>query len=210
VRQIGCAVLVVLLALVALVASRVRFVSAGQGASTHVAPRPAASPAAGAVLLLTLPSPAPSLPPGQLAVPVAGVLREAIRDSWGDPRGGGTRGHHGTDIPAPAGTLVTAAAPGTIAKLFQSHDGGTTLYERSADGQWIYYYAHLSGYVAGTHEGQAVKTGDPIAYVGDTGDAGPGNFHLHFGLSHVAPGQGWWQGTDVDPYPLLAGKPAPR
>ncbi len=62
----------------------------------------------------------------------------------------------------------------------------------------------------GLHEGQAVKTGDPIGFVGDTGDAGPGNFHLHFGMQKMLPTDGWWQGEAINPFPLLAGRPARR
>ena len=145
-----------------------------------------------------------------LAMPVAGMPREAVTESWGDPRENGLREHHGTDIMAPGGTLVTAAAPGTIEKLFQSAAGGTTLYVRSPDRRWVYYYAHLSGYAPGVQEGEAVKVGDPLGYVGDTGNAGAGNFHLHFGLAHAAPEQHWYQAQDVDPYPYLAGKPSSR
>ncbi|RZL52191.1 MAG: M23 family metallopeptidase [Sphingomonas sp.] len=141
-----------------------------------------------------------------LAVPVAGVRRETIVDSWMDPRGGGTRGHHGTDIPAAAGTPVIAAAPGTVEKLFQSNLGGTTAYVRSFDRRWIYYYAHLAGYAPGLHEGQVLKAGQPIGYVGDTGDAGAGNYHLHFGLQRMQPAERWHQGEDVDPYPMLAAR----
>lgn len=148
------------------------------------------------------------VPPGMLAVPVAGVGRDQITDSWNDARGGGTRGHHGTDIMAPAGTSVVAAAPGRIDKLFQSNLGGTTLYVRSIDGAWTYYYAHLAAYAPGVREGQMVKAGDPIGYVGDTGDAGAGNYHLHFGITRMARGQRWWEGENVNPYPLLAGKGA--
>jgi peptidoglycan LD-endopeptidase LytH len=210
-RQIGCAALIVVLAVVGFLATRVRFVSpAGQGATRALAAPPATPvPQPSATLSMpTLPMPGgtPSTTPPSLAVPVQGVARSSISDSWGDARDGGTRQHHGTDIMAPSGTLVTAAAPGTIEKLFQSNQGGTTLYERSADGGWVYYYAHLSGYAPGVHEGQAVKTGDALGYVGDTGDAGPGNFHLHFGLSQVGPGQKWYQGQDVNPYPFLHGR----
>ena len=141
---------------------------------------------------------------GQLVVPVTGVARGSLRDDWGDPREGGTRMHHGTDIPAPARTLVVAAAPGVVEKLFQSARGGTTLYVRSTDRRWTYYYAHLSGYAANVREGLAVRAGDPLGYVGDTGDAGVGNFHLHFGLTRMRADEHWWQGEDVDPYPLLA------
>jgi peptidoglycan LD-endopeptidase LytH len=141
---------------------------------------------------------------GLLDVPVAGVGRTQLRDNWGDPREVGARLHHGLDIPAPGGTRVIAAGAGTVEKLFTSVKGGLTLYERSADGAWEYYYAHLSGYAPGVHEGKPVRAGDLLAFVGDTGDAGPGNTHLHFGLTRMAPGERWWQGEDVDPYTHLA------
>lgn len=145
-----------------------------------------------------------------LAVPVQGVRRETIRDSWGDPRDNGLRLHHGTDLMAPAGTPILAAAPGTVEKLWASAAGGTTLYVRSPARTWTYYYAHLAGYAPGLHEGQPIATGQVLGYVGDTGNAGAGNFHLHFGLSRTTPAQHWYQGEDVDPYPYLAGKPLPR
>ena len=148
--------------------------------------------------------------PGALAVPVAGYPRAAIKDNWGDARGGGTRQHHGTDIMAPAGARVVAVAPGVIEKLFQSRLGGTTLYLRSADRRWIYYYAHLAGYAPGVVEGMRVATGDPLAFVGDTGDAGPGNYHLHFGMQRMRPTERWYQGEDVNPFPMLAAGGAGR
>lgn len=154
------------------------------------------------------PAPAGPLQPGELiAVPVGGVARAAIQDNWGDPRDNGLRAHHGTDIMAPGGTPVTAAAPGTVEKLWESKAGGTTLYVRSPGRDWTYYYAHLSGYAPGVREGLVVKVGDPLGYVGDTGNAGVGNFHLHFGMARTTSDQRWYQGEDVDPYPYLSGKP---
>ena len=149
-----------------------------------------------------------AVPQGLLAVPVVGVRRDQIADSWNDARGSGTRGHHGVDIMAPAGTSVVAAAPGRVEKLFQSNLGGTTLYVRSADAKITYYYAHLAAYAPGVHEGQVVRAGDPLGYVGDTGDAGAGNYHLHFGITRMSPGQRWWEGENVNPYPLLAARGA--
>ena len=140
-----------------------------------------------------------------LAVPVAGVARSQIVDSWGQARGEG-RQHHGTDIMAPGGTPVLAAASGTVEKLFESRLGGTTLYQRSPDGRWTFYYAHLQGYAPGVHEGQAVRAGDVLGYVGDTGDAGPGNYHLHFSTARLRPDQRWWEGEDVNAYPMLRGR----
>jgi len=146
-----------------------------------------------------------------LIVPVAGVDPARLRSNWGEARGGGARGHQGLDVMAPAGTPVIAAADGTVEKLyFSKGGGGVALYQRSADGHWMFYYAHLRGYAPGIAEGKSVRTGETIAYVGDTGNAGTGNFHLHFGVARMAPGEGWWRGTPVDPYPLLAGRPPDR
>jgi murein DD-endopeptidase MepM/ murein hydrolase activator NlpD len=97
-----------------------------------------------------------------------------------------------------------------VEKLFHSDAGGVTAYVRSADRRWSYYYAHLAGYAPGLAEGQAVRAGDPIGFVGDTGNAGAGNTHLHFGVSRMAPGDRWSDGEPVDPYPLLAGSAADR
>ena len=170
------------------------------------APRRTASTAAVAKVAPPTAGAGRRMPAGLLAVPVAGVVRAAIADSWGDPRENGLRQHHGTDIPAAAGTLVTAAAPGTVEKLFESNAGGTTVYVRSPARDWTYYYAHLSGYAPGLHEGQVVRAGDLIGYVGDTGDAGAGNYHLHFGLTRTTPDQHWYEGEDVDPFPYLTGR----
>lgn len=145
-----------------------------------------------------------------LTVPIAGVARGDLADSWGDPRDNGLRLHHGTDIMAPVGTPIIAAAPGTIEKMWESAKGGKTLYIRSPARDWTCYYAHLSDYAPGLHEGQVVTAGQLIAYVGDTGNAGAGNYHLHFGLTHTTPDQHWYEGQDVDPYPYLAGRPDPR
>jgi murein DD-endopeptidase MepM/ murein hydrolase activator NlpD len=172
--------------------------------------RPAAAIRTAAALRRVLPPHVVEALPGKLAVPVEGYPRSAIQNNWGDARGGGTRAHHGTDIMAPGGAKVVAAAAGTIEKLFQSRLGGTTLYVRSLDRRWTYYYAHLAGYAPGIREGMAVRPGDPLGFVGNTGDAGPGNFHLHFGVEKLSPDQRWWQGEETNPYPLLAGTTRPR
>lgn len=146
-----------------------------------------------------------------LLVPVAGVDVAQLRSNWGEARGGGTRGHQGLDVMAPAGAAVVAAADGRVEKLYFSRGGGgITLYQRSDDGRWMFYYAHLRDYAPGIAEGREVRAGETLAHVGDTGNAGAGNYHLHFGVARMAPGEGWWQGTPVDPYPLLAGGPSPR
>ncbi|MCT8000699.1 M23 family metallopeptidase [Sphingomonas sanguinis] len=143
-----------------------------------------------------------------LAMPIADYPVASLRQDWGDPREGGARKHQGLDLMAPAGTPVVAALPGTIEKLFDSDRGGHTLYIRSLDRRWSLYYAHLQGYAADIAEGQRVRQGQVVGYVGDSGNAGAGNTHLHFGVSWMRAGDAWYQGEPVDPYPLLAGKTA--
>jgi murein DD-endopeptidase MepM/ murein hydrolase activator NlpD len=147
---------------------------------------------------------------GALAIPVAGVARSALSDTWGQSRANGLRAHQGIDIMAPGGTSVVAAADGVVEKLFLSGAGGITLYERSRDRGATYYYAHLAGYAPGISEGTRLKAGQQIAYVGDTGNAGKGNTHLHFGIARMRPDDRWWQGEPVNPYPLLARAGAAR
>jgi murein DD-endopeptidase MepM/ murein hydrolase activator NlpD len=148
------------------------------------------------------------LGPGGLAIPVAGVKPEQLIDTFTQARSGG-RVHDAIDIMAPHGTPVVAAAPGTLEKLFFSKGGGgITAYVRSPDGRWLYYYAHLQEYAPGLHEGQAIKQGDPIGRVGSTGNANPSGPHLHFAIYRMEPGEKWYDGTAVNPYPLLAGKRA--
>ena len=143
--------------------------------------------------------------PSGLALPVVGIKPDQLVDTYDAARGAGRR-HDAIDIMAGEGTPVIAAADGTIEKLFNSVRGGTTIYERSPDQKWVYYYAHLSAYAPGLAEGQQVKRGQVIARVGHTGDASAEGPHLHFAINSMAPGERWWNGTPINPYPLLAGK----
>jgi peptidoglycan LD-endopeptidase LytH len=145
--------------------------------------------------------------PAGLAIPVAGVKADQLVDTFTQARAGGARRHDAIDIMAPEGTPVLAAAPGKVEKLFFSNGGGgNTIYVRSADNRWTYYYAHLSAYAPGLAEGQQVRRGQAIARVGHTGDASATGPHLHFAINQMNAGERWWQGTPINPYPLLAGK----
>ncbi|MEO7504550.1 MAG: M23 family metallopeptidase [Sphingomicrobium sp.] len=149
--------------------------------------------------------------PAGLAIPVPGVKASALTDTFTQARAGGARVHDAIDIMAAEGSPVVAAAPGTVEKLFFSNGGGgITAYVRSDDGLWNYYYAHLSAYAPGLTEGQHVLRGAPVGYVGHTGDANAASPHLHFAINRMGPGEKWWQGTPINPYPLLAGKSVAR
>jgi murein DD-endopeptidase MepM/ murein hydrolase activator NlpD len=138
----------------------------------------------------------------KLIIPVQGVRPDQLQDTFMDARSEG-RVHDAIDIPAPAGTPVLAAADGEVAKLFQSERGGTTIYQYSADKKLIYYYAHLQRYADGLAPGKVAHQGEVIAYVGDTGNAGAGNYHLHFSISVIPNPLRYWEGTNINPYPLL-------
>lgn len=137
-----------------------------------------------------------------LVIPVVGVRSDQLLDTFADARSEG-RVHDAIDIPAPAGTPVVATADGEIIKLFQSDRGGTTIYQLSMDKKWVFYYAHLQRYADGLAAGNFVRQGEVIGYVGDTGNAGAGNFHLHFSIAIISDPRRYWEGTNVNPYPLL-------
>jgi peptidoglycan LD-endopeptidase LytH len=137
-----------------------------------------------------------------LIIPVLGVSQEQLQDTFGDARSDG-RVHDAIDISAPLGTPVVATAAGEIIKLFESERGGTTIYQFSMDKKLVYYYAHLQRYADDLFPGKVVRQGEVIAYVGDTGNAGAGNYHLHFSVLIVPDPQRYWEGTSINPYPLL-------
>ncbi|MGI8560456.1 MAG: M23 family metallopeptidase [Luteimonas sp.] len=160
-------------------------------------------------------SPPPSSPPRRilsprpgpagLVVPVAGVSAVQLADTFDDTRGTERR-HEALDIMAPPGTPVLAVADGHVEKLFDSDRGGLTIYQFEPSGRYAYYYAHLQRYAAGLAEGQAVRQGQVIGYVGSTGNADPAAPHLHFGIFLLGPERQWYRGTPINPYPLLGGR----
>ena len=139
-----------------------------------------------------------------LVVPVQGTLPEDLHDSFTDARG--DRSHEALDIMAPRGTPVLAATDGHVEKLFDSVPGGLTIYQFDPEGRHAYYYAHLDRYAAGLEEGDAVERGQVVGYVGSTGNASDDAPHLHFAIFVLGPEKRWWEGTAINPYPLLAGK----
>jgi murein DD-endopeptidase MepM/ murein hydrolase activator NlpD len=137
-----------------------------------------------------------------LLIPVQGVPAAKLVDTYDQARGQGRR-HDAIDIMAARGTPVVAVSDGVVMKLFQSERGGITLYELAPDRRTIYYYAHLDHYAAGIAEGVPLRRGQVLGYVGNTGDAGPGNYHLHFEVSTTRDPAKYWGGVAQNPYPLL-------
>jgi len=128
--------------------------------------------------------------------PVAGDVE--FIDSWGYPRMMGTPSahwHQGTDVFAVHGTPLIASENGELARIGTASLGGNKLWLRGDSGN-EYYYAHLSAFALGIENGQRVRAGEVIGYVGDTGNARGTSPHLHFEIHPGGRGP-------VNPYPLL-------
>jgi murein DD-endopeptidase MepM/ murein hydrolase activator NlpD len=136
-----------------------------------------------------------------LEIPVEGVGRAALVDTFHEAREG--HQHEAIDIIAPRETPVIAAEDGTIVKLFQSAAGGLTIYQFDPTEQYCYYYAHLERYADNVQEGDHVRRGQVIGYVGTSGNAPKNVPHLHFSISRLGPEKHWWEGTPIDPYRVL-------
>ena len=140
----------------------------------------------------------------RLLVPVDGVHPSQLRDTFEEGRGPGRR-HQAIDIMAPRGTPVVAADDGRVAKISSNRGGGLSAYLVDPSGRLVYYYAHLDGYAPGLREGQAIKRGDLIGYVGSTGNAPETAPHLHFAVLVLASEKRWWGGEALNPYAALVG-----
>lgn len=90
---------------------------------------------------------------------------------------GYTRMHQGVDFGAPVGTPVLAAADGVVEEARIAGDYGRWLKIRHSPVLET-GYGHLSAWAPGVAPGVAVRQGQVVAYVGDSGlSTGP---HLHF------------------------------
>lgn len=129
------------------------------------------------------PSLLPQKRPGVLLKPTNGILSQNFGATKFALKGG-YRGkyHNGIDIAAPIGTPIYAAEDGKIRKI----ENQDRFCRKGAYGKYVVIehennlttlYAHLSSWNTNIKEGQIVKRGDVIGYVGKTGYAtGP---HLH-------------------------------
>jgi murein DD-endopeptidase MepM/ murein hydrolase activator NlpD len=148
------------------------------------------------------PAPPAALARRDFEIPVEGVKANELVRSFEDRRSG-TRSHEAIDILAPRNTPVKAVEDGTIARLFESKAGGTTIYQFDPTEQYCYYYAHLERYAGGLREGEKVRKGQVIGYVGTSGNAPKNTPHLHFAIFKLTAAKHWWEGTPIDPYDIL-------
>ncbi|MBS1838951.1 MAG: peptidoglycan DD-metalloendopeptidase family protein [Actinobacteria bacterium] len=115
----------------------------------------------------------------------------SFMNDWGFPRDDGGRFHQGTDMFAPRGTTVVAPMSGTV--VFGSNPLGGTTFNLTTDTGWVIYGAHLSSTIGASRR---VSAGQPIARVGNSGDAAGGDTHLHVGLRRSG-------SNPINPYPSL-------
>lgn len=134
--------------------------------------------------------------PNRLPIPVEHVKTKQLNDTWGASRSRG-RTHEGIDILAPKGTKVYSTTDGIVGSMKNNNLGGKVIWILGPAGTW-HYYAHLDDHKRGLREGDYVRQGSLIGYVGNTGNARHTAPHLHYGLYLDGRGRG-----AVNPYPYL-------
>lgn len=141
-------------------------------------------------------------PPAKISMPLPGVRKDQIANTWQAPRGNSRR-HQGQDIFAKRGTPIYSAAPGYVFRIGENKLGGQTVTVIGAGGR-VYYYAHLDSYAEGLAEGDYVTPETKLGSVGTTGNAQGTPPHLHFGV-YTPTGA-------INPLPLLEspGSQVPR
>jgi hypothetical protein len=128
----------------------------------------------------------------------------SYRSTWGASRGwGGYRIHEGTDLFAGHGVPVRSAGYGVIEVKGWNPYGGWRIGIRDLNNMY-HYFAHLSGFNKELKEGDIVKPGQVIGWVGSSGygkQGTSGKFppHLHYGLYRDNGLTDW----SFDPYPYL-------
>ncbi|HET8874222.1 MAG TPA: M23 family metallopeptidase [Gaiellaceae bacterium] len=130
----------------------------------------------------------------RIIFPVLGKFQYS--NDFGDPRPQGP--HQGIDIVAPRKALALAAETGRVKFHITSARAGCMLY-LYADSGTTYIYIHLNNdlgmtndnrgrcapgiaFAPGLKSGARVAAGEPIGFVGDSGDADGIHPHLHFEL----------------------------
>ncbi len=155
-----------------------------------------------------IPKPWKQKPKRQIVFPVLGTVE--FSDDYGAPRSQGA--HEGIDILAPRRALALAAEAGKVRFFTGSGRAGCMLYLDGKSGT-TYYYIHLNNdltngndnrggckvgvsFAKGLKSGARVQAGQPIGYVGDSGDANGIHPHLHFEVHPHG-------GRSTDPYQRL-------
>lgn len=118
-------------------------------------------------------------------------LSVSFENSWlFDRNFGGNRGHEGTDVMASLNERgrypVVSMTDGVVEKVGWLKLGGYRIGIRSPHGGY-FYYAHLYDYARDFQEGDTIKAGDMLGFMGDSGYGAEGTVgkfavHLHVGI----------------------------
>jgi murein DD-endopeptidase MepM/ murein hydrolase activator NlpD len=114
----------------------------------------------------------------------------------------GAGGHQGVDIGADFRQEVYAVADGVLVERLENASNAGNAWRLLAHTGDQYRYYHLDGFADGLEAGDNVVAGQLIGYVGDTGNATPGGWHLHFEV-RPGPQPRFGSADPVDPVPLL-------
>ncbi len=127
--------------------------------------------------------------------PIAAGYHYAHSEDFGNSRSFGfARKHLGNDIMGSLGTPIVAVEGGVVEAMGWNRYGGWRIGIRSFDSKRYYYYAHLqkdSPFAPGLQEGDMVKAGDLLGFMGRTGYSDRENVnnisavHLHFGMQLI-------------------------
>ncbi|EPR12055.1 M23 family metallopeptidase [Ruminiclostridium papyrosolvens] len=106
---------------------------------------------------------------------------------------GGDRAHEGNDIITDGGVPIVSITDGVIRDMNWNNFGGNIVGVLT-DKDTYFYYAHMRGFNTAFHEGDRVKAGDVLGYVGNTGYGPPGTSgmfitHLHLQIGIKLEGQ---------------------
>ena len=140
--------------------------------------------------------------PGVLFPMQSGPKCDVLDNFGGMSKLYGSGRHQGVDIGSTLAQEVYAVEDGVLSRQFTEGSDGAAGngWSLNGDSDTQYRYYHLSGFAPGLAVGSTVRQGQLIGYVGDTGNATPGGYHLHFELR---PGPAPYS-SPVDPVPLLA------
>lgn len=126
---------------------------------------------------------------------------EVLNNFGGHSKSGQSGGHQGVDIGADLGQEVYAVEDGVLTEQIDGETAGIG-WKLLSDSGVQYRYYHLDAVADGLEQGDAVERGQLIGYVGDTGNATPGGWHLHFEV-RPGPQPRYGSAAAVDPVPLL-------
>ncbi|MES2315833.1 MAG: peptidoglycan DD-metalloendopeptidase family protein [Patescibacteria group bacterium] len=121
-----------------------------------------------------------------------GLTPDNLTRNFGDPRPDG-RTHEGLDILAPRGSLIVTPTDAVVIQVGYGDSAGNYVYTANPGGE-TFAYMHMDKMTDLT-EGDEIKKGALIGYVGNTGNAAGGVTHLHFEIRDGS--------NATDPFPRL-------